>query len=415
MKILYLNTDRGIPVLGDKGASVHVRSFTKAAAALGHEVVLACASLGRGNPEPPARIVHLGLVADEAQVAEECARRDLSTSDLADPIFRREMECLCHDRALPARLLAELDRIGFKPDLVYERHALFHESGVQIAAELGVPRLVEVNAPLVAEQARYRGLRLAGAAISAESHSYRAASAIIAVSDEVAGHLRTAFGPLGNLHVIPNGVDLELFVPAGRGLDIRHRFGLGTGTVIGFVGSFKPWHGIGPLLDVFETLVPGRPDLRLVAVGDGPELAMARDRIATPALAGRVVLPGRIPHADIPTWMAAIDVTVAPYLPQPDFYFSPMKIVESLAGGRPVVAPRIGQIPELVRDGETGLLYAPGDVCALRDALAAVIDDPDRRRRLGESARSHAVGRSWGAVVRRILELAPRTKSELAA
>ena len=415
MKILYLNTDRGIPVLGDKGASVHVRSFTKAAAALGHEVVLACASLGRGNPEPPAHIVHLGLVADEAQIIEECARRNLPTSDLADPIFRREMQSLCHDRALPARLLAELARIAFKPDLVYERHALFHESGVRIAAELGVPRLVEVNAPLVTEQARYRGLRLAGAAIAAESHSYRAAAAIIAVSDAVAAHIRTAFGPMDNLHVIPNGVDLDLFATAGRGVDIRHRFGLGTGTVIGFVGSFKPWHGIGPLLDVFETLVPGRPELRLVAVGDGPELAMARERIAAPALAGRVVLPGRIPHADIPAWLAAMDVTVAPYLPQPDFYFSPMKIVESLAGGRPVVAPRVGQIPELVREGETGLLYAPGDASALRDALTTVIDDPDRRRAMGESARRLAVGRSWGAVVRRILDLAPVKNSELAA
>jgi glycosyltransferase involved in cell wall biosynthesis len=415
MKILYLNTDRGIPVLGDKGASVHVRAFTRAAAALGHEVVLACASLGRGNPEPPAHVIHLGIVADEARILEECARRELPTSDLNDPIFRRELECLCHDRALPGRLLAELDRIAFKPDLVYERHALFHESGVRIAEELGVPRMLEVNAPLVAEQAKYRGLRLARAAISAESQSYRAAAAIIAVSDAVASHIQTAFGPMDKLHVIPNGVDLDLFSLTGGGADIRNRFGLGSGVVIGFVGSFKPWHGIGLLLDVFETLVRNRPELRLVAVGDGPELAMARERAATPALAGRVVLPGRISHADIPTWMTAMDMTVAPYLPQPDFYFSPMKIVESLAAGRPVVAPRVGQIPELVREGETGLLYAPGDALALGDALTMLIDDPGRRRSMGESARGFAVGRSWGAVVRRILELAPKNKSELAA
>jgi len=80
-----------------------------------------------------------------------------------------------------------------------------------------------------------------------------------------------------------------------------------------------------------------------------------------------------------------------------------------------VVAPRVGQIPELVREGETGLLYAPDDASALGDALTTLIDDPDRRRSMGESARKFAVGRSWGVIVRRILELAPKNKSEMAA
>ena len=415
MKILYLNTDRGIPVLGDKGASVHVRAFTSAAAALGHEVVLACASLGRGNPEPVARLVHLGSAADEAQFLEECARRQRPRSSLDDAILRRELECLCHDRALPARLLAELSRMAFKPDLVYERHALFHVSGVQIAAELKVPRILEVNAPLIDEQTRYRGLRLIGEAICTESRSYGAATAIVAVSDAVASHIRAVVGATDRLHVIPNGVDFQLFSQMAGAAEMRRRFGLGPGTTIGFVGSFKPWHGIAQLLDVFAVLASDRPDLRLVAVGDGPDLAMVRERADAPPLAGRVLLPGRIPHADIPAWMSVMDLTVAPYLPQPDFYFSPMKIVESLAAGLPVVAPNVGQIPELVCNGETGLLYSPGDAAALADALAALVDDPARRRRMGESARGSATARSWDGVVRRILELVPHGGPELTA
>lgn len=415
MKILYLNTDRGIPVLGDKGASVHVRSFISAAVALGHEVVLACTALGDGNPPPPARIIHLVPEPDETDIVREGAELDLRATELEDPVVRRELARLGNDRTLPERLLGKLRRIDFEPDLVYERHALFHQSGVRIAALLGVPRLLEVNAPLIAEQAKYRALRLVAAALDAQRRSYRAAAAIVAVSEAVATHVRGIIGSTGTLHVVPNGVNRTLFSGAGAGIDVREIHTLGPGPVIGFVGSFKPWHGIGLLLDVFESLVAGRPGLRLVAIGDGPDLPMARARASQSVLAGRVLLPGRIAHAEVPAWMAAMDVTVAPYLPQPDFYFSPMKIIEALAAGIPVVAPRVGQIPELVRDGHSGVLFSPGDASELAVALATLIDDPLRRRSMGNAARVLSEGRDWTAVVNRILALAPTAESPRSA
>ena len=408
MKILYINTDRGIPVLGDKGASVHVRAFITAAAALGHEVVLACAALGQGNPPPPARIIHLGVDVNHTAAVQECRNQALPDAEVENAIVRREVERLAHDRALPTRLMTELDRIGFMPDLVYERHALFHRSGVRIAAQLGVPRLLEVNAPLMTEEATFRGLRLIDAARAAEFDSYGGADAIIAVSEAVASHVRSAHAGATNVHVVPNGVNVGLFGEPGNAVDLRRRFGLGQGPVIGFVGSFKPWHGVDRLLDAFEVLAADHPALRVVAVGHGPDLERARARAAEPLFAGRVLLPGRVPHADVPEWMAVMDVTVAPYLPQPDFYFSPMKIVESLAAGRPVVAPRVGQIPDLVRDGETGLLYSPSDASGLAAALRTLIDDPGRRVAMGKAARRSTASRSWTAVVRRILELSPR-------
>ncbi len=68
MKILYFNPDRGVPVLGDKGASVHVRSFVTAAAKMGHEVVIICSTLGAGNIPPPARIIERPVVSDQIQL-----------------------------------------------------------------------------------------------------------------------------------------------------------------------------------------------------------------------------------------------------------------------------------------------------------------------------------------------------------
>jgi glycosyltransferase involved in cell wall biosynthesis len=415
MKILYIHVDHGIPILGDKGASVHVRAFISAATALGHDVVLACATLGAGNPPPPARIIQISVESNDATLAGECAACGVPAATLADPLLRREIERLAYDRALPSRLIAELDANLFRPDIIYERHALFHQAGTVIATALGVPRLLEVNAPLVAEQARYRGLRLVDAALAAEAASYRGADAIIAVSEAVAAHVRSVIGATEQVHVIPNGVDLAQFSLPNHARNIRSGLGIGAGPVIGFIGSFKPWHGMGFLLDAFEILAAKRPEVSLIAVGDGPDLPAARARAAESGLARRVFLPGRIAHASIPSWLNAMDMTVAPYLPQPDFYFSPLKIVESLAAGKPVVAPRIGQIPDLVADGDTGLLFPPGDAVAFGHAMCTLIDDPDRRLAMGQAARRLAAGRGWSAVVRRVLELAPAHRSERAA
>lgn len=406
MKILYLNPDRGIPVLGDKGASVHVREFVTAATELGHEVVLACATLGCGNPPPPVRMACLEYNLTNAQLRAECTELGLPTSALSDLALRREISRLAYDRTLSARVLVHLSNIGFRPDLVYERHALLHRAGIRIARQLGVPRLIEVNAPLVEEQRRFRGLKLENEASVAQEKSYRGADGIVAVSSEVAEHVGRILGSNQTVHVLPNGVNLARFGKHAGGNTLRARLGIGADPVLGFVGSFKPWHGMLFLLKVFRALQEIRPRVRLIAVGDGPELEAIRCRVAEWGLDRQVILPGRAPHAEIPVWLDAMDVSVAPYLPHAGFYFSPLKIIEAMAAGRPVVAPRIGQIAELIQDQETGRLYSPGDQvdCAL--ALLDLIDASDHRRSMGRAAERAAAKHSWSHVVEQALSLA---------
>jgi len=406
MKILYLNPDRGIPILGDKGASVHVREFTTAATELGHDVLLACATLGSGNPPPAARIACIDHQVSDAELNAACIGVGLPVSALSDMALRREIARLAFDGVFSARVLAHLANIGFKPDVVYERHALFHRAGIRIARRLGVPRLLEVNAPLVEEQRQFRGLKLVNEALAAEEASYRGADAIIVVSAAIAEHVGRVLGRNQNVHVVPNGVSLARFGKPGGGDALRARHGIGAEPVLGFVGSFKPWHGMMFLLDVFSDLLQIRPTVRLIAVGDGPELERIRSRVAESRLDSQVILPGRMPHDEIPAWLDAMNITVAPYLGHPDFYFSPLKIIESMAAGRPVVAPRIGQIAELIQDYKTGRLYAPGDRAACRSALLDLIDAPDDRRLMGQAAQHAAAGRSWPRVVEYALSLA---------
>ena len=403
MKILYLNPDRGIPVLGDKGASVHVREFVSGAAALGHDVVLACAALGTGNAPPPARILQLEVPTEDAILADACRVCGLDVECLENPAARREVVLLAYDHGLPARVFIDTAKIGFAPDVVYERHALFSSAGASIAAGLGVPRVLEVNAPLVTEQARFRGLFFKDLALKKEAESYIKANVIIAVSEAVAAHVRSVTHSADEVRVIANGVNIARFDSKGDREKIRRQLGLGEEAVVGFIGSFKAWHGVDQLLDAFEMVLRKHPTATLVALGDGPELPTLRARAASSAYARQVIFPGRVPHCDIPDWLAAMDLTVAPYLPQKDFYFSPLKIVESLAAARPVVAPRIGQIVELVADGGTGLLFAPGSVAGCAQAICTLLNAPARRAAMGEAGRLFALTRDWKTVVAQVL------------
>ncbi len=403
MKILYLNADRGIPVLGDKGASVHVREFVTALASAGHEVVLVCASLGEGNAPPPGQLLMLAPEASDAELLTECEAAGLPGSALSERLTRRELARLAYDRTLVPRVREALSRIGFVPDIVYERQALFHAAGATLARELGVPRLLEVNAPLVLEQERFRGLFLKTLALHAEQLSFRGAGAIFAVSQEVAAYISgTGISPT-LIHTVPNGVDLDRFRPSADGLAVRARHGLGADRVIGFIGSFKPWHGVGFLADAFALMAQKTEGIRLLCVGEGPELENTRAAIAAYGLEARATFVGRIPHAEIPAYLGAMDVSLAPYLPDPDFYFSPLKVVESLACGTPVIAAGLGQLAHLVDHGRTGFLFAPGEAPDLVARVLELLDDKERHGAMRLAARARAEQDfGWNRVVERM-------------
>jgi len=141
MKIAYLCADRGIPVLGDKGASVHVREFVSALVGLGHEVTLLCAERGSGNACQPVQLIELPPDESPDEIAEESARLDIR-SEARDGTMQRELGKLAYDRKLTARVLTALDQAGVRPDLLYERYALFHRAGGQLASALNIPHML---------------------------------------------------------------------------------------------------------------------------------------------------------------------------------------------------------------------------------------------------------------------------------
>ena len=382
VRIAYLLPDPGIPVGGTKGASVHVAELTRGYVGAGHEVLVV--AMRAAGPAP-----------------------DGVRTVLLDPgSLPGGPE---HD---PARIAAAADFFAraagalrdFGPDLVHERLSAFAGGGSSLAAALRVPRLVEVNAPVIAERASRFGVADEAAGERLERAALHGARAT-AVSAPLAGWARARGA--ARVAVVPNGADVARFTagPAASA-EVRASLGLTDAEVVGFAGSLKPWHGVDVLLDAAAMLVDRRPRLHVLVVGDGPERAALRARV-TGALRGRVLFVGAVPADAMPAYVAAFDVAAAPYRAPSTalgFYFSPLKVVEAMAAGRPVVASRFAPIEDLL-DGH-GRLVAPGDAPALAGAIEATLDDPAAAAR-AEAARRHAVlAHGWDSVVRQTLAVA---------
>jgi glycosyltransferase involved in cell wall biosynthesis len=362
VRIAYICADRGVPVRGTKGASVHVRSLVEALAGNGHDVVVASARAAGPNRMP----VGVRLL-------------QLPEGDGGD-----WMQQLFEDMQIEA---------------VIERYALESGAALEVAAACGLPYILEVNAPLVDEAIRFRGLQDARLWRRRERSLLARAAHVVVVSSALRDHVITSGANPASVTVIPNGVALELF-SRGSGAAVRARLALGSGFVIGFAGSLKPWHGVRLLLEALR-LLPR--DIRVLIVGDGPEREALGRMAAEPGLSGRVVFTEAVPHDKMPAYLDAMDVGVAPFEPMDDFYFSPLKVAEYMAAGLPVVASRQGDLPIMVAGG--GILFEPGDSSALAGALLSLANDADLRFQLGEASRIRAASMSWTSVAARLQDV----------
>jgi glycosyltransferase involved in cell wall biosynthesis len=402
MRIAYLCADHGIPVRGHKGASVHVREMVSALQAQGHAVRVFSPNPGTGNAiAAPLEVIGASGFPDW------CARQARRLGDRRHPRLDKEVRELAYNVTLYLRVLRQLRR--WRPDAIYERYSLLNLAGLVLARRLGVPHLLEVNAPLRLERARTKGLALGGMAELVEGRIFAGTDAMLVVSTTLRAYTLAHGARAARTTVQPNAVDTTRFRPGRERAVTRQRLGLHADAfVVGFAGSLKPWHGVGTLLNAFALLRADVPEARLLIAGEGPQGETLRAQVAGLGMDDAVIFTGGVLHDEMPDLLAAVDVGVAPYTEVPDFYFSPLKLYEYMASGLGVVASNVGEIAGLVRDGDTGLLCPPGDVPALAAALIDLARDPERRAALGVAAHAEAERHTWAANARLVTTLIER-------
>jgi glycosyltransferase involved in cell wall biosynthesis len=219
---------------------------------------------------------------------------------------------------------------------------------------------------------------------------YRLPDRVITSAEAVRAMLVAAGVPVDRVSVVPAGIDTTRFHAGVDGSRVRAELGL-TGPVVGLVANLRGSKGHAVFLEAARAVLETAPGTRFLIVGDGVGAARIRRLIAEHGLDGAVLMTGF--RRDIPEVMAALDVLV---LPSTRTEAIPQVVMQALAVGTPVVATCFGGIPEIVRDGETGTLVAPGDARALARAIAGALADP---------ARARAMARAGQAMVHRELTL----------
>jgi glycosyltransferase involved in cell wall biosynthesis len=415
MRILALCSDFGIPVYGHKGASIHLRSISGALARLGHDVrVLSPATERDGNLDFAVPVVPLPFNPLHVEMVRSLRKADKWLGDMPSGHHSRvahECRNLLYNSTLSSAREVLAD---WEPELIYERYTLFSYGGLELARAYGVPHLLEVNAPLVLEQQRARGLHLQDVAEEIERRVWTGTDAFLAVSEELTQLARRAGVAAERLHVLPNGIDPQQFlVEARAAARWRQRLALGDGPVIGFVGSLKSWHGTDVLLRAFAAVATRHPQSRLLYVGDGPMREALEQLAASLGVSDRVCFAGAVDHAQVPELLAAMQVAVAPYLASDEFYFSPIKVYEYLAAQRPVIASDIGQISSLIEAGHV-LPCEAGDVASLQQALDSVLEDPATAGATAQRGHEWVLAeRTWESNARRIVQLGTSATADI--
>ena len=297
-------------------------------------------------------------------------------------------------------------------DVVYERNSLFNAATGMACRRLNLPYVLFVEADEILEH-DYMGRPLTGwlrwRSRRVFRHNLAAADRIICVSAQLKRHLAEKWGvPAAKMVVFPNAVDVERFRPDSQTrARIRAALGIEAEPLIMFVGSFYEWHDVATLLSAFAQSVQTQPEARLVLVGDGERRPQMEQLVDDLGIRAAVQFTGLVARDEIPALMSAADIAVAPYpLLDHEIWLSPLKLYEYMAAGAVIVASAVGQITDVIDDGQNGLLVAPGDTAGLAATLSCLIDDPALRRRLSQQARADAVEHhSWQGYLARLDEL----------
>ena len=279
-------------------------------------------------------------------------------------------------------------------DVIVETQVNLAASGAAAARATGLPLLLDDCSP--SEEEALLGAGLPALARYVFRQQAQAASIIVASSQALRNRLVGQGVATDKLVVIPNGADLPAYGQIDHAA-ARAELGLTDECVLGFLGSFQPWHGVELLVEAASRLAADHP-IHVLLIGDGPMresvLACARQL----GLAEHITALGAVPAARVPRLLAAFDIAV---LPGSNDYGHPMKLLDYAAAGLPTVAPDLPPVREVITDGVTGLLFPPGDRAALTRALARLAGAERLRHKLGRQARKHcARDNTWAARAR---------------
>lgn len=390
MRILYHHR-----TLGDGAEGIHIREIVKSLRKQGHEVKL------------------VSLIGEEqlANPTKKVANSNYGWIKKLMPGFVFELVEIGYNLK-GYKMLMDAAR-DFKPEAIYDRYISYNYSAVRAARKLGIPMILELNSPYATQRKIWEKIYFPGLIQKYETRITNDADRVIVVSSALKDHLIKHGTRPEQIVVMPNGTDPEVFDPARYNGAFRKKYDIKSDEVVlGFVGVLRNWHNIETLLEAFQELRPAEKNLKLLFVGDGNIQGDLEAYAGKLGVRDRVIFTGRVPHQEVPDHIAVFDVAISPHV---TYYSSPMKILEYMAMGKCVVAPDMKNIRDLIRPGETGLLFKPKNKADLKRALMEVVTDHENRQRIGQTAtREVRQNFTWDKNAAEVVELFNKIKDKKA-
>lgn len=290
----------------------------------------------------------------------------------------------------------------FQPDLIYERVAYLQNSGVKTAEKLGIKHIAEINAPYPSERVYFSGPSyFFKQAKDHERQILAKADLISVVSSDLKNHFQQKLTDIeSKTIVVPNCVNpIETNHSMEDAAGVHDSYQLQGKTVIGFVGSIFPYHGVHLLIEAFSKL-ESDSDTRLLIVGDGAALPELKAQALSLGVFDRCIFTGSVLHREVYPLMENMDICC---MPDSNWYGSPVKIFEYGLMKKPVIAPDVGPVRDVMTDGEDALLVKPKSA-DLKEALETLLTDADLRKRIaGAWHEKVLLKHTWDAAAKKVL------------
>jgi glycosyltransferase involved in cell wall biosynthesis len=391
MKIGYLIAG-SIPLLFPKGDSVHIHSFSETFIQSGGEIFIIRRSANNFTTRKKAK----KAVDDKTNI------RTYDIKWTGSPTQLQGLNSLLFNIRLYQ--MGALILKKEKPDILHEREIFLNFGGLLLANQFKIPYVLEVNAPLIHEVGKDFPPIFHKFEKLVQKKLFGGADRIITVSNTLKNYLTNYGVAEEKIRVVPNGVNEKVFHPNVSGEIIKKKLNLEDKQIVCFAGSLhQKWQGIDDLLRSAKIISSKKPSIKFIIVGgEGADVEILKKNAPD-----NVIFTGRVNHKEIPSYLAAADILIAPYNVENNFFYnSPIKLFEYMAMGKPIIASNLGQIRDVIEDGRTGLLNEPGNYEELAENILILLENEKLRKELGLNARKEVEKKyTWEQNVRQIISI----------
>lgn len=391
LNILYLIGDRGLDLTKGEGYKIHVLKIIDGLKKKGHKVFLLTIN---ENPLLPE-------FEDYRTIPHKYLRF----------FFHRIFPFTGTINSIHIFLnILRLNKL-YQFDIIHERFGLYSHGGILASKLLHIPHVIEINGPSIEEKKLFTKDIAPIQKFTAKvirKFCLRNTDHVIAVSNNLKSFLldNHLINRKEKITVLPNAADVTAFNKQFDAQSLKDSLSLKDKFIIAYTGTLQVWYAIEDIISAFPQILKEIPNACLLIVGTGQARKTLEDLAYNLGISDKVRFMGYVQYEKIPEVLSIADVAVAPYkevgIP---FFNSPIKVFEYLSAGKPIVATKIGQIAEVLKDQHTALLVTPGNIDELANAIIRLAHDEQLRNYLAKNAKIEAQKYSWDRYADHLVEI----------